>query len=76
MSEKSNRYCKPVAMTPNQPVIVAPSANGYWIIPIPGPMAIPDGSLQRWDKRSLFEYLDDHFPDKVWATAEDGGGHA
>jgi len=67
-------------MKPNNPVILAPSANGYWIIPIPGPLAISDEAVQRWDKESLFAFLDDHFPDKKWATEgvkpKDYGGHA
>ena len=66
-------------MNANQPVIIATSANGFWVIPIPGPMAIPEGSIQRWDKKSLFEFLEGHFPDKKWATEgvkPEYGGHA
>lgn len=67
-------------MKPGQPVVIATSANGFWIIPIPGPMAIPDGSVQRWDKKSLYEFLEKHFPDKKWNTEgvmpKEYGGHA
>ena len=68
-----------LGFVPNQPVIVCPSANGYWIIPIPGPLAIPAGSVQRWDKQSMFAFLDNQFPDKVYVTTRfdgDTGGHA